>query len=166
MNPEPVVPPFLVFGYGNPSRGDDALGPEFLRSLDAWVSGRPQAATLELLTDFQLQIEHAMDLGGRRAVLFVDASLGCDAPFEFCRLRPERDASYTSHALSPGALLHVYRLLEGAPPPCFLLSIRGYDFALGNPLSRAAERNLRASLRFVRKLILVPDSTGWASSGS
>ena len=49
--------PLLVFGYGNPSRGDDALGP----ALVDWLRRqRRGGAEVELLTDFQLQIEHAL----------------------------------------------------------------------------------------------------------
>ncbi|MDP3326412.1 MAG: Ni/Fe hydrogenase, partial [Hydrogenophaga sp.] len=68
------VAPLLVFGWGNPSRGDDALGPllvEQLAGLAQMSSGR-----LECLTDFQLQVEHALDLRGRERVLFVDAAIG------------------------------------------------------------------------------------------
>jgi hydrogenase maturation protease len=63
---------WLVLAVGNPSRGDDALGPALLERLrDAGVDA---AGDVELLTDFQLQIEHALDLQGRQAVLFVDAA--------------------------------------------------------------------------------------------
>ncbi len=54
-------PPTLVFACGNPSRGDDALGPELLRVLEqSCASG--ELSGIELLTDFQLQVEHALDL--------------------------------------------------------------------------------------------------------
>ena len=116
--------PDLVFTWGNPSRGDDALGPAMYDLLQhANLHG------VDLLTDFQLQIEHATDLEGRKRVLFVDASLSAGAPFELVRLQPEQDASYTTHAMSPQALLSVYRqVYDCAPPPAWLLSIRGYEF--------------------------------------
>ena len=41
------------------------------------------AAEFELLEDFQLQIEHALDLAGRRLALFIDAGTGTPAPFAF-----------------------------------------------------------------------------------
>ena len=67
--------PLLVLGVGNPSRGDDALGPLFIERAAEALKERVAAGELELLTDFQLQIEHALDLEGRRRVVFVDASL-------------------------------------------------------------------------------------------
>ena len=139
----------LVFGYGNPSRGDDALGPELLTRLEDERTRRPDWADIDLLTDFQLQVEHALDLEGRGLALFIDASVACAAPFAFSRLHPEKDTSYTSHALSPAAVLHVWQQVKGVPPPpSFLLTVRGYSFELGEPLSLAARENLEAAYRF------------------
>jgi len=132
----------LIFAYGNPSRGDDALGPRLIERLEA----RHKAGDLPgvtLLTDFQLQIEHALDLVGRSRVIFVDASESAVEPFAFTPIAPERGVSYTTHAMSPGAVLRVFeQIAVGPPPPAWLLAIRGYDFSLGSHLTAAAERNL------------------------
>lgn len=72
------VAPTLVFGYGNPSRGDDALGWRLIEQLDA-LRAAGRLAGVDLLSDFQLQIEHVLDLRGRTRVIFVDAELG-EAP--------------------------------------------------------------------------------------
>jgi hydrogenase maturation protease len=153
MTAEPVAP-LLVFGWGNLSRGDDALGPLCVEGLRAL---RVASSQVDYLEDYQLQIEHALDLVGRRRVLFVDASLSCRAPFEVTPLQAAPDASFTSHALSPRALLQVYRELQGeAPPPCTLLAIRGERFELGEPPSASAQRHLAAALQW---------ATGWLASG-
>ena len=68
--------PILIFGYGNPSRGDDAIGPLLIERLE--ILNLPD---VDLLTDFQLQVEHALDLRGRERVLFVDASHVCQDPY-------------------------------------------------------------------------------------
>ena len=68
------VAPTLVFGIGNPSRGDDAIGPLMIERLEREQSAG-RLSGVDLLTDFQLQPEHALDLRGRARVLFVDASL-------------------------------------------------------------------------------------------
>ena len=88
----------LILAVGNPSRGDDALGPLLLERLAAMREQRGDWNDIELLTDFQLQIEHAVDLENRALALFADASVSCPPPFQFTRLRPARDTSYTSHA--------------------------------------------------------------------
>jgi len=145
----PPTNPDLIFTWGNPSRGDDALGPAMYELLQqAELNG------VDLLTDFQLQIEHSIDLEGRERVLFVDASTSANAPFELSRLQPEQDASYTTHAMSPQALLSVYQQVNRcAPPPAWLLSIRGYEFGLGLPLSTAANEHLLAAFNHVKMLL-------------
>ena len=149
--------PDLIFTWGNPSRGDDALGPAMYELLQ-----QANLNDVDLLTDFQLQIEHAIDLEGRKRVLFVDASLSASAPFEVVRLQPEQDASYTTHAMSPQALLSVYQQINGcAPPPAWLLSIRGYEFGLGLPLSTAANRHLLAAFNHVKVLLDPAQSLEW-----
>jgi hydrogenase maturation protease len=150
----------LIFACGNPSRGDDALGPRLLEQLGLTI--RALAGRVELLSDFQLQVEHALDLEGRERVLFVDADVACPHPFTLSRLAPGRDASYTSHALSPAAVLHAYTQATGrAPPPAYLLAIRGERFELGEPMSPAAERNLAAALTLVTALCRNPRGDFW-----
>ena len=147
---EAVVPaPVLVFGWGNPSRGDDALGPLFVDAVEAM-----QLPGVECLTDFQLQVEHALDLKGRQRVLFVDASADAAAPFTFERIEPARDASFTTHAVSPQAILQVFREVEAEPPPpCWLLAIRGDAWELGTMLSESARQNLLEALDRGRRWI-------------
>ena len=160
------IPGILIFGYGNPSRGDDALGPLLIERLEDLLDAdvRRQAGGIEWLTDFQLQIEHALDIAGRRLVLFADAHVNCPEPFEFSRIEPAEDTSYSTHAISPASVLHVYRNYHGnAPPPSFLLGIRGQRFELGEGLSPAAERHLTAALELVRDLCLHPELDYWQS---
>ena len=141
-----AVAPVLVFGWGNPSRGDDALGPLFIEQA-ARMTGKADCADIEYLTDFQLQVEHALDLLDRERVLFVDASVAATAPFEVSALRPEPDTNVTTHAMSPSAVMQVFeRLHDHAPPPCTLLAIRATRFELGEPLSDAAAENLARAL--------------------
>lgn len=157
--PRMSFPKFLVFGYGNPSRGDDALGPMLLE----WLTAQACPDT-EYLTDFQLQVEHALDLEGRELVLFVDAHLSCRPPFEFTELAPVCDKSYTTHAVSPGAVLQVYREIKGQePPPSFLLSIRGERFELGEGLSESARINLAEACEFAARLYAEPSLVVWRS---
>jgi hydrogenase maturation protease len=160
------VKPVLVFAWGNQSRGDDGLGPALFEQLEAGrLAGKLPG--VDLLTDYQLQVEHALDLQGRERVLFVDASMTAAAPFEFSLLQPERDLSYTTHAMSPAAVLAVYQQVQQQPPPdSFLLSIRGYDFELGAPLSVRAEEHLQAAHSFVSALLAAPPDVDWLQQAS
>lgn len=142
LNPGPGVAPRLIIGIGNPSRGDDAIGPCAIERLEALKL--PDA---ELLTDFQLQVEHALDLIGRREVVFIDAAASGASPFSFDSAGPAADASATSHALSPAAVLAAFLRVTDEPlPAAFVLAVRGYEFDLGAPMSAAAACNLEAAL--------------------
>ena len=153
--------PILIFTWGNPSRGDDAIGPRVYDLLQ-----QEPFEHVEILTDFQLQIEHATDLENRDCVLFVDASLTASEPFEFYKLEPQQDHTYTTHAMSPASLLEVYRkTYNQAPPPAFMLSIRGYEFDLGSPVSGKATDNMVKAIGFLRQL-LSDRSSSWISQAS
>ena len=146
MNAPRRVPPVLVLACGNPSRGDDALGPLLVERLQERQK-RGELDQVDLLTDFQLQIEHALDLRGRELVVFVDAAATGPEPFSFEPVQLERDPGYTTHVMAPGAVLRVFeQVVHGRVPEARLLAIRGYAFELGVPLTDAAAANLDAAL--------------------
>lgn len=147
MNPAPVAP-LLVLAVGNPSRGDDALGPALLEALQA--RGADAGGAVELLTDFQLQVEHALDLQGRRAVLFVDAarpqSVAAPGGVALHALTAAAALPALSHALTPAGVLRVAARLGEPPPPAWQLAIEGEAFGLGEALSAPARTRLAQAL--------------------
>ena len=150
MTDESRTRPILVFAYGNPSRGDDALGPAMYELIEQQQQKAGLLTDVTLLTDFQLQIEHTSDLQQRERVVFIDASLTASPPYEFHPLVPEQDLSYTTHAMSPAAALSVYQQIHQQPPPStYMLSIRGYAFRLGEPLSWRARSHLQTAFEFL-----------------
>jgi hydrogenase maturation protease len=154
----------LVLAWGNPSRGDDALGPQLVQRLEALASERPGWHRHALLTDFQLQPEHAMDLASHDLVLFADASLVAATPYAFSRVQPSRDHSFTSHAMSPAAVLAVYRqLFDRDPPDAYMLAIRGERFELGEDPGEAGQRNLEAAVALAVRLLDAEDPVATAS---
>lgn len=147
----------VVLGWGNASRGDDGLGPLLLARVEAL--GRPNVRAIE---DFQLQLEHALDLDGADLVLFLDAGKGTPAPFSFYETHPRLGLTHTSHAMAPEAVLDVHtRVLGRTPPPAFVLAIRGEDFELGTGLGEVATERLELAWDFLRPLIEAPGPTRW-----
>ena len=147
----------VVFGWGNDARGDDGLGPLLLARVAhaAW----PGVTTIE---DFQLQIEHALDLDGAEAALFLDAGRSTPAPFVFTEVAPRRGETLTTHALSPEAVLDVYaRSLGRTPPPSFALCVRGEKFELGEGLSAEAGERLEEAWDFLQGLMRERAIEGW-----
>ena len=150
MNGRQAPAPVLIFTYGNPSRGDDALGPAMFDRLEEHQRASNDLDNVDLLTDFQLQIEHAVDLQDRQCILFIDAGVSCAEPFELHQLQAERDESFTTHAMSPASVLAVYKQIhQEEAPPAYLLTIRAYKFGLGLPLSDAARTNLGLAFQYI-----------------
>jgi hydrogenase maturation protease len=142
----------IVFCWGNASRGDDGIGPLLAQRL------REQAVDgLVVVEDHQLNIEHVMDFDGETPVLFVDASVAIERGCRLERIEPSEDGNFSTHAISPQALLNVYRQTTGlSPPPAFLLHVAGRDFALGNDLSNTAADAVTAALATLKKLAARP----------
>lgn len=152
-----TTPKILILGCGNPGRGDDALGPELIEAIQALGF-----SDIECQHDMQLQVEYVTDLQGRELILFVDADASCPEPFHFSEISAEKDDSYTSHAMTPHAVLHAYKQVFGIDaPPAFLLRIRGYQFELGESLSEKASANLDAARTFTKNLCATPNSSHW-----
>lgn len=154
------VAPTLVFGIGNPSRGDDAIGPLMIERLEHEQSAG-RLPGVDLLSDFQLQPEHALDLRGRERVLFVDASMRGTEPYRLLTLCAQASATpstipSSTHSTSPEGLLLVYRQLDGEPPPATLMAVRGYRFALGAEPCVGARANLDAALAALLRLLSQP----------
>ncbi len=141
--------PVLVLAVGNPSRGDDAIGPELAARIE-----EARLPNVEVIVEFQLQVENALDLAGRECVIFIDAGTGTPGPFEFRRVAAASEFLHTSHALSPEAVLATYRRVTGSEPPeAWLLCVRGESFELGDGFSAAAQTNLEAAWLELRQRV-------------
>lgn len=155
--------PVLLLAIGNESRGDDGLGPLLLRRLGAWLDSERLAGKVELIEEFQLQIENTLDLKGRELVLFIDAGKDTPAPYTFYKAVNKRLEGHTTHAVAPETLLGVYAMVhDEAPPPAFILCIRGEQFELGEPLSSLAQQRLDEACEFSCRLLENANLQGWA----
>ena len=147
----------VVFGWGNVSRGDDGLGPLLLARIAeaGWAEST-------LIEDFQLQLEHALDLQGADLALFLDAGKGTPAPFAFTEIFARAGMTHTSHALAPESVLGVYEKTLGRnPTPSFLLCVRGESFGLGEGLSAEGAAGLEAAWIFLQGLHKAPSPENW-----
>ncbi|HEX2694485.1 MAG TPA: hydrogenase maturation protease, partial [Acidobacteriota bacterium] len=90
----------LVIGIGNPGRGDDGLGPALVELLEA---AGLEGAVFD--SNYQLNIEDALACSKVETVIFADASETGEAPFAFTELEPAYEIAFTTHELSPAAVL-------------------------------------------------------------
>ena len=130
--------------------------------MDSWLKAGSCYEQFELLEDFQLQIEHVMDMKDRRLVLFMDAGIDTSAPFTFYRAKANEEQVLYSHALAPESLLKVFeQFYTEKPPDVFILCIRGEQFELGEGLSAQSEVSLASAFEFGKLLLTNPMAAKW-----
>lgn len=127
----------LLIGYGNPGRGDDGLGPALAARIEARAL---PGVTVDI--DYQLTVDHAALIAGQDVVVFADAMMGLDRPFQLTPVEGTAEA-LGSHQVSPQAALTLAGLLFGQTPPGWVLAISGQDFGeVKEGLSPQATANL------------------------
>lgn len=143
----------LVLGYGNPGRLDDGLGPACVGALEEL-----HLPGVELSSDYQLNVEDGERAAAHDVVIFVDAAVDGPSPFSWRLLEaPGPDApgdaaplSFSTHHVSPAAVVGLARDMFGGHPAAYVLGIRGYAFnEFGERLSPGAAANLRAAVDFL-----------------
>ena len=141
--------PILIYGYGNPGRQDDGLGPALVAELEAWAQTEGLSGIV-FDSNYQLNVEDALAVAESRAVVFVDASKEGQAPFEFRPLAPQKEISFSTHAMPPESVLALADELYGARPPAWILAIRGEAWEPNAALSAAALAHLAAARAFLQ----------------
>ncbi len=146
-----------LFTWGNPSRGDDAIGPCLHQVIKQFIE-QFLLENIQLIEDFQLQPEHIYDISEDACVVFIDASFQGDTAYQIEPVITAAEIGYTTHALSPEALMTIYEKTQNKQcPPAFVLSVRGYCFELGAPLSKQAEENIKLATQFLKELLACQD---------
>ena len=146
-----------MFAWGNPSRGDDGVGPWFAERYRHRVNGH-----FQLIEDFQLQVEHLLDCREGELLLFVDARCDGGEDYRFEEIGPSSRVAHTSHALTPAELLgHYPRVFGEAPPPAFQLTVPGRSFELGRAMSAETAACCDAAAQFVDRLLRQADVRTW-----
>ncbi|MBD3316425.1 MAG: hydrogenase maturation protease [Chitinivibrionales bacterium] len=141
----------LVYGYGNPGRSDDGLGFAFCEAIE-----RLGLTDIAVQTSYQINIEVAATLAENDIVLFVDASRNDIESFRLAPLRPLPSLSFTTHAMSPQAVLALCHELYTKKTSVFILEIKGFDWGSGESLSTAGSNNLRDAVTFMAPLLKEP----------
>lgn len=143
----------LVYGYGNPGRGDDGLGVLCAQKVKRWAEKHfPHAVDVDV--NYQLNIEDAEKISHYDEVIFADASCEDIRHFELTPLKPSPDRlEFTMHAVSPAYVLHLCRELFGKGPKAGLLHIRGYAWEMKEGLSPKAKQNLEEGCQAIIQLL-------------
>ena len=146
----------LLYGFGNPARGDDGLGPALAAAIEELA-----IPNITVDANYQLTVEDAADIAGYDAVVFADAATQGPPPFWFSRIDDStielagRAIGWTSHSVSPVQVVALARGMFASKVVAYTLGIRGYEFAdLDEALSSPAIDNLTEAVTFARKALV------------
>jgi len=154
----------LVF-IGNPSRGDDGIGPALFHEIEPWLNQQRLGQTedkqipsndIQLIECFQLEPELCCDIENSDVVIIIDAST-TKAPTPWVETLSDSNAptSIWTHAISPSSLLTLFKKIhQKSPPRTYLLHIPGKKFGLGAPLSPSVEKHQTYCLCLLQKICL------------
>lgn len=139
----------IVFGYGNPGRQDDGLGPAAAEAIAqlAW-------AGVTVHSNYQLNIEDADEAVKHEYAVFVDAAATGPEPYAVRQAAPAVQTAFSSHVMSPEGILAICRDYYGRVPHSIVVAIRGYDFEFGETLSPPARNNLSQAIEWVERYII------------
>lgn len=123
----------IIIGYGNPLRGDDALGYHAAGRLSRMITDEDVA----ILTCHQLTPELAATICKYDVAVFVDASVG-DSPgtLTVTQIDPSHIPNRTfSHQLDPESVLICSKYLYGQVPESYLVTVTAESFGYMEDLS-------------------------------
>jgi hydrogenase maturation protease len=145
----------LVLAIGNSGRQDDGLGWAFGEALEK--DGQFEG---EVHYRYQLQVEDADLVTTADRVVFVDAFKDpLPDGFQWKKIAPNADFEFTTHALSPEAVLFFCEQLYGRVPDAYCMLISGEAWELEIGLTERGKKNLELALMFwVHPSPLIPHS--------
>ncbi len=149
----------LVYGYGNPGRGDDGLGPAMSEKIHAWVKEN-NIAGIETDSNYQLNIEDAYNIKDYDIVIFADASYEDIEHFIIERVKPDDKAAFNTHSVSAGFVLSLCKKMYRKDPIVFLIHLKGYDYEMREGLSENASSNLEMAYNLLVNFIAIPGKSG------
>ncbi len=137
-----------VYGFGNPGRQDDGLGPMIIDRLE---NENIDCVTTD--SNYQLNIEDADNIAGSDIVIFVDASIDAEEPFSFRRIEPSAEITFTTHSMSPESVIALCGDIHGKIPETYFLAVRGYEWEMFEGLSERAIYNFNEAYSFLLEKI-------------
>lgn len=148
-------PTVVVIGYGNPQRGDDAIGQALVSRLKAL-----NMPTVEAYSVIRLTPELSGKLAAADFAIFVDAcKLDDTTPVRIRRLdacgsEPAGSAiPALGHSCDPGSLLALTYSVYGHCPEAWWVEVSANDFTVEHTLSKLAERGIAQALQEIEGLI-------------
>jgi hydrogenase maturation protease len=138
---------FLVIGYGNELRSDDAVGPRVAAAIETLAL--PGVSTLILQ---QLSPEDADPISRVQTVIFVDAAVDAPRDVLLRKIEPAGTSQLMAHAANPATMLALARDVFGHCPEAWWLTIPATRLEFSEELSPGAQRGLDEAVEKIKAL--------------
>jgi hydrogenase maturation protease len=144
-------PGVLVVGYGNPLRGDDAVGWRVAES----IASDPRLAGAHVMTAHQLLPELAVEVAEADLAVLVDARVG-EPPgsISVTHVAPCADRGPFGHVLTPAALAALALSVAGRSADLVVVSIGIESTEPGTALSHEVAEAVPSVREVVADLVL------------
>lgn len=142
--------PVLVYGYGNPGRQDDGLGPAMIEKLE-----RLGFDFVETDASYQLSIEDAAAMTAHEFVILIDTTVQETDCFSIRKVSPSSTITFTSHLVSPESVVALCEDAFGIVPNVWIIGIRGYSFEFMEDLTQKAQKNFDSAFQFITQLLRI-----------
>lgn len=149
----PTDYPFLIIGYGNNLRGDDAVGPWVATAVANWHLPSVKSLAVE-----QLMPELAADLAKANYVIFIDAcNNSCTQTLQINPIVVNKASldlctePILADDCKPPTLLALTHVVYGRHPQAWLLQVPAECFDLGQSLSDTAYQGCDRALRIIEQ---------------
>jgi hydrogenase maturation protease len=146
---------YLVIGYGNTLRSDDAAGQHIAETVAEWHLPQVQALAVHQLTP-----ELAEPLSVAHGAIFVDAYPATDdAPqVQIIELTPANSLEFGTlgHTADPRSLLALTQRVYGTAPPGWWVLVPAVNFEFGEQLSPVTQHGITDALEQIKQLVSYP----------
>ncbi|MCA0407191.1 MAG: hypothetical protein LCH39_13695 [Proteobacteria bacterium] len=152
-------PRVVIFGCGDQTRVDQAVGPRLLRQMAGEYS-----AVVTCIEDEQLRHEHALLMENADLLLFIRSCSTAPSPFLFREALASPAMTPHPTPLDPESVLSTFQQIrDRQPPPAFEVVIGGEHLTLRSGLWGETSEQIAEVLSFIRSLLVVPRASFWRS---
>lgn len=142
---------YLVIGCGNDLRSDDCAGREVARRIETLgIDGVAVRSVTQLVPEL------AVDVADADHVVVVDASIDvAELTVSELDLDDHQSSSAaTTHHVTPASLVHLARMLDGAPPSSVtVVAVPAHDLGFGEMMSARTVTAIEEAVALLTRLV-------------
>jgi hydrogenase maturation protease len=148
-----TIAPYLIIGYGNTLRSDDAAGQHVAEIAAGW-----QLSNVRSLAVHQLTPELAEPLSSAQLAIFVDVYVANETQtgVQIIELMPSlasEQPSSLGHTADPRSLLLLAQQVYGTAPPSWWILVPAVNFEFGEQFSCVTQQGITAAIAQIQHLL-------------